>query len=699
PNEAVEGLPGEVFFKGVHPDDALRLRIAVAGIEHGVELFNRDYRLVSPGRVRWVSARGRARHDKLGRPTRLSGVLTDISEQKRVEERLRIAQTAGGVGTFEYVEGFGTVTVSSQFCRLLGLHIAEALPVRTINGLVRAGDPPLISAIAHAATTQCELRILRADTGEERWIALRGERRPDDEHAGQHFIGVIYDITDAKRTEEKLRELGRTLKARVEARTQERDRLWTASRDLFVVLDAEGRRRSVNPAWTRSLGYVEDELLGHRLDDLVHPDDLEAVRRDWPKLDGEAAHLEARLRDKAGEWRWIDWTVIPLGDAYYATGRDVTERRSLEEQLRQSQKMEAVGQLTGGLAHDFNNMLTGVVGSLDLLGRRLAEGRINDAARFIEAASGAASRAAALTHRLLAFSRRQPLDPRPLDVNALVVSMQDLLSRTLGEQVTLTVALAADLWPAHTDENQLESAILNLAINARDAMPDGGELAIETTNVDAPSPYVAVRVRDTGEGMTPDVLERVYEPFYTTKPLGQGTGLGLSMVYGFMRQTGGEVRIDSEAGAGTVVELCLPRATGDGAAPSADAAMQAPAGSGEAVLVVEDDASVRMVAVEVLRELGYEAIETATADKALEVVRSVRRLDLMVTDVGLPGLNGRQLADIAREHRPELPVLFMTGYAAAATRRSEFLEPGMEMISKPFAVDTLAAKVRQMLTG
>ena len=699
PAEATNGLPGEVFFRGVHPDDALRLRIAVAGVEHGAELFKRDYRLVGRGGVRWVSARGSAEHDELGRATRFSGVLVDISEQKRVEERLRIAQTAGGVGTFEYVEGFGTVTVSAQFCRLLGLHVAEALPVRTINGLVKAGDPPLISTSPQEAQTRTELRILRADTSEERWLALRGETRRDAEHAGYQFIGVIYDITDAKLGEEKLRELTRTLEARVEARTQERDRLWNTSRDLFAVIGDDGRLSSVNPAWSRLLGYCEEDLLGRALADFAHPDDAQSVHWPGPQAAEDSPDVDVRLKGKDGEWRWISWTAIPLGADFYAVGRDVTERKLLEEQLRQSQKMEAVGQLTGGLAHDFNNMLTGITGSLDMISRRIADGRLADATRFIESAGGAAARAASLTHRLLAFSRRQPLDPRPLDVNALVASMQDLLSRTLGEQVKLKVDLAPDAWLAFTDENQLENAILNLAINARDAMPRGGALTLETANAPGGPGFVALRVKDTGVGMAPDVLERVFDPFFTTKPLGQGTGLGLSMVYGFMRQTGGEVRIDSKLDVGTTVELRLPRAPDDSALPSRDRGKAAPPGSGEAVLVVEDDASVRMLVVEVLRELGYEAIEAATTDAAQGVLASPARIDLLVTDVGLPGLNGRQLADLAREHRPDLPVLFMTGYAAAAARRSEFLAPGMEMISKPFAVDALAVKIRQMISG
>jgi PAS domain S-box-containing protein len=710
PDEAAQGLPAEAFFRNVHPDDALRLRIAVASVAHGAEVFNRDYRLINRQGVKWLSARGRAEHGPAG-ASRFSGVLIDISEQKRVEERLRIAQTAGGVGTFEYVEGFGTVWVAPQFCRLLGLQVAGALPVRTINRLVHPDDPPLIGAGGPEPASRLELRIRRADSQEERWLAVCGERQSDIEHSGFRFIGVIYDITETKKTEAKLRELTRTLEARVETRTQERDRLWTASRDLFAVIDADLTIRSANPAWSRVLGLGDDDLVGRRFHELVHPFDVPPGGLPWPTFERptEPQDFDVRLMAQDGGFRWISWTVIPLERAYYAVGRDVTERKLLEEQLRQSQKMEAVGQLTGGLAHDFNNMLTGILGGLDMVSRRIADGRLPEAERYIDAASAAARRAAALTHRLLAFSRRQPIDPRALDVNGLVNSMQDLLSRTLGEQVKLQVSLDPKVWPALSDPNQLENAILNLAINARDAMPDGGTLTIETSNVElsgypgdgvsARGEFVTVRVSDTGVGMPPDVLARAFDPFYTTKPLGQGTGLGLSMVYGFVRQTGGDVRITSEPGAGAVIQLFLPRASVEAVDRPPAHTGDTPQGGGECILVVEDDEQVRMLVVDVLDELGYQVVAVGDAGEALAILKSARRLDLMVSDVGLPGLNGRQLAEIAREARPNLPVLFMTGYAAAAAERSGFLESGMEMIAKPFEPDALAFKVRRMVDG
>ncbi|MCR5874536.1 PAS domain S-box protein [Phenylobacterium sp. J426] len=707
--DALAGLPAQAFFARVHPDDRLRLTIAVAGVAQGAEVFARDFRIPGEDGVRWVSARGRAEHQPDRRPRAFTGVLTDISEQKRVEERLRIAQGAGGVGTFEFVEGFATVAVSDQFCRLLGLRVAASLPVHTINALVEPDQPPLIGGAAEETTIDAEVRIRRADTGEVRWLAVRGERRPAADAVGPTTLGAIYDITAAKVAEARLRELARTLEERVEARTQERDRLWNASRDLFGVVGRDGVYRSVNPAWRRLLGYDEADVVGRSFQDFVQPDDLAAAQRQWVGGGAGAAleDFDARMRAKDGAWRWVNWTVIPQGEAFYAVGRDVTERKQLEQQLRQSQKMEAVGQLTGGIAHDFNNMLTGVLGGLDMIQRRLSEGRIADAGRFITGAITSAERAAALTHRLLAFSRQQTLDPQSVDANALVGSMEDLLRRTLGERIDLAVELDPGLWRTAVDANQLESALLNLAINARDAMADGGKLTIETANVRLAEgaadgleagEYVQLSVSDTGSGMSPEVMARVFDPFFTTKPLGQGTGLGLSMVFGFARQSGGDVTIYSEVERGTTVRLYLPRHLGEDVQDLArPVAAAPPTGSGEAVLVVEDDPSVRPVVVELLRELGYEAIEVSSSEDALQVLRSPRRIDLMVSDVGLPGLNGRQLAERAREARPDLPVLFMTGYAAGAARRSEFLGPGMEMISKPFAMDALAQKIREMI--
>ena len=387
----------------------------------------------------------------------------------------------------------------------------------------------------------------------------------------------------------------------------------------------------------------------------------------------------------------------------------VTEREATAEALRQAQKMEAIGQLTGGLAHDFNNMLTGVIGSIDLIRRFLESGRMDQVHRYLEAAETSAQRATALTARLLAFGRRQSLDIRPTDVNQLVRGMEDFLRRTLGEQVSLAVALVPGLPPASTDANQLENALLNLCINARDAMPDGGHLTIETTIMQLdpgfaqtgedlqPGDYVVLSVSDDGQGMSAETITKVFEPFFTTKPIGQGTGLGLSMIYGFLKQSGGHVRIYSELGVGTSVKLFVPCSDAPVIAAEPRVASM-PGGAGETVLVVEDDAAVRMVIVNVLDELGYTACEAQHAEEAFAILQTGRQIDLMISDVGLPGLNGRQLAEIARQTRPGLKVLFVTGYAQGAAVRSGFLDHGMDMLTKPFQIDTLAIKVRQMLT-
>jgi signal transduction histidine kinase/ActR/RegA family two-component response regulator len=389
----------------------------------------------------------------------------------------------------------------------------------------------------------------------------------------------------------------------------------------------------------------------------------------------------------------------------------IAERKQAEEALRQSQKMEAVGQLTGGIAHDFNNLLTGIIGSLELLEMRLRQGRTSELNRYVAGAQGASKRAAALTHRLLAFSRRQTLDAQPTDVNRLVMGIEELIRRTVGPQITLEVVTAVGLWPALLDASQLESSLLNLCINARDAMPEGGRITIETANkwLDdrtarerdlPPGQYLSLCVTDTGTGMTSDVSARAFDPFFTTKPLGQGTGLGLSMVYGFVRQSGGQVRIYSEVGTGTTMCLYFPRHYGspDESATSTTSATAAARRSGKTILVVDDEPSVRMLVTEVLEEHGYSGIEASDGPSGLRILESDAKIDLLITDVGLPGgLNGRQLADAARVSRPELKVLFITGYAENAIIGNSQLAPGMRVLTKPFVMTSLAERIAEMI--
>jgi len=426
--------------------------------------------------------------------------------------------------------------------------------------------------------------------------------------------------------------------------------------------------------------------------------------------------LRGRRRQYEARDRLIDLSQseLRLQNTLETLEQQVEERtaqlRHNEEALRQSQKMEAVGQLTGGIAHDFNNMLTGIIGSLELLRRRLARGRTEDLDSLIDLGVTSANRAAGLTHRLLAFSRRQSLDSKPVEMNTLVVSMGELLQRSINESIRLDIQLSDNLWVAEADPNQLESALLNLVINARDAMPDGGKLVVSTCNQHLDEDftrahgnlgvgdYVVLSVTDTGCGMSQSIIDRAFDPFFTTKPIGQGTGLGLSMIYGFSKQSGGHASIQSEPGQGTTVSLYLPRFGGDLPQDQpADRQYDPFAYHGETVLIVEDDPAVRVLVCTVLSDLGYAFVEAADADSAVPILDSPQRIDLLISDVGLHGMHGRQLAEIGRQLRPDLKVLFITGYAEHAAVRGGFLDPGMQMITKPFTFDLLTAKVQEMI--
>jgi PAS domain S-box-containing protein len=451
---------------------------------------------------------------------------------------------------------------------------------------------------------------------------------------------------------------------------------------------SDGRRRDVE------IRYLPRFLPSGEVDGLhIFATDITARRIALEASIQHAALLETRVAERTAELQ-----------------EQVTARQESDAALRQAQKMEAVGQLTGGIAHDFNNMLTGILSAIDLIRMRLQTGNTDKVDRFLDIASTSALRAAALTQRLLAFSRRQSLDATSVDVGDLIVGLQDLLSSTLGEQVRLRLDIAQQLPAVLVDANQFESALLNLAINARDAMPGGGELCIAGrladegdiktyaagSVIDVDRRYVAVSVSDTGVGMPQDVIDRVFEPFFTTKPLGQGTGLGMSMIYGFMQQSSGHVRVDSVVGQGTTVTLYLPVAVAAERA-LATAGHELVVGGGQKLLIVEDDDQVRALVTELLSELGYGVQAVGDADHAIPILKSRQSIDLLITDVGLPGLNGRQLADIARETRPELPVLFMTGYAETAANRSEFLGVGMSLIAKPFALDDFSNQVGHIL--
>ena len=501
----------------------------------------------------------------------------------------------------------------------------------------------------------------------------------------------------------------------------DRARLWALARDPFLVADRDGTWLAASPAWTDILGWSEAELIGRTSEWMEHPDDLAKTRGELAALAQgmPTARFENRFRAKDGSYRNFSWTAVPENNLVYCVARDVTEQRAraraladAEDALRQAQKMETLGQLTGGVAHDFNNLLQIVTGNLELLQRGLPE----DQARLRRAADNAmagAERAALLTQRLLAFSRRQPLAPERIDPNRLVSGMSDLLNRTLGETIEVETIQSARIWPVEIDVNQMENALLSLAGNARDAMPDGGKLTIEVANTHideayaaqeaevSPGQYVLISVSDTGQGMDEDVLSHAIEPFFTTKEVGRGTGLGLSMVYGFIKQSGGHIRVYSERGHGTTVKIYLPRFYGP--LPDNDTGTVSRAtpvcGGDETVLVCEDDDKVRAYTVDVLKELGYRVMEADNGAAALQALETASEpIDLLFTDVILPGgMTGADIAQQARAQQPGLRILFATGYARNAIIHHGRLDPGVELLTKPFTYAELATKVREML--
>ncbi len=686
--------------------------------------------------------------DAAGKVARWLGVNTEISEQRAVEEALREASVRNEALAAEHAVILGqlaegvivtdcdgkTVFINEAAKRLHGV---DQLGVRldeysnAYHLLTQDGRPypprelPLARAVLDGKTITDALWRIRRPDGSE--VLVIGSPRPVHRADGG-LVGAVLtmrDDTERRAAEQALLDLTATLETRVEERTRERDRTWRNSQDLLLVVDPNGVFQAANPAWTRILGWPPDEIVGCSYLKFIHPDDRASSRDAFVEaMTNGLPRYENRFRHKDGSYRWVSWVAAPEEDLIHASGRDITAERAsaealaqAEEQLRQSQKMEAVGQLTGGIAHDFNNLLQGISGSLELIRTRAAQGRTAELGRYIETAMGSANRAAALTHRLLAFSRRQTLDPKPTDLNRLVGGMEELFHRTVGPGIQVETSFAAEPWPTLCDPHQLENALLNLVLNARDAMPDGGQLLIETANTALldrrgaprdwpprnvpPGEYMALSVVDTGTGMTPDVIARAFDPFFTTKPIGQGTGLGLSMIYGFVLQSGGHVRLRSEVGQGTTVAIYLPRhlEVVHRTQQAGGVANLQTVASSAVVLVVEDEPDVRMVVVEVLSELGFTVLEAADGRSGLQILESGTRIDLLLTDVGLPGgMNGRQLADAARQRRPELQVLFVTGYAESVAASNGQMEPGMQVMIKPFSLDALAARVQGIVS-
>ncbi|MBS0640783.1 MAG: PAS domain-containing protein [Proteobacteria bacterium] len=565
---------------------------------------------------------------------------------------------------------------------------------------------------------QIEYR-LRHRSGQYRWVLGRAQPVRDADGVITRWYGTCTDIDDMVAAREVLARSREDLERLIHARTAERNRLWNLTNLLVAVVGYDSTIREVNPAWPALLGWSQAEMVGRSYTQFVHPDDVEGSRiwADTLASVGEAGEFENRYRGKDGSYRWIAWSVTASEGAFHCIGRDITEQKAqaealfaAEEALRQAQKMEAVGQLTGGIAHDFNNMLAVVIGSLDLLKRRMPEADPRSR-RYVQAASDGARRAAQLTQRLLAFSRQQPLDPKPVDVNKLVAGMSEFIRGSLGSDIRLETVLASGIWRTNADPNQLENVLLNLAVNARDAMPDGGRLTIETHNahLDAryaanhfgiqPGQYVLIAVTDTGLGMPEDIIAKAFDPFFTTKAVGKGTGLGLSQVYGFVKQSGGHVKIYSEPGQGTTIKVYLPRLIGsaDAHVEEEDVAEPPNGDSQEVILIVEDEPAVRQFSADALTELGYRVLEADGAKTALQLLDDHPEIALMFTDIVMPDVNGVKLSEAARRRRPGLKVLFTTGYTPNAVLHNRVVDASVDMLGKPFTLEELAAKVRDVL--
>jgi len=681
--------------------------------------------------------------------------LTDAGEIAQASAQV-LARTMGvsraGYGTVDTAAE--TITIARDFNQPGVNSIAGVLSFRDYGSYIediKRGETVAIDDVARDTRTADTAEALRAISAgsfvnmplmeQGRVVAMVFVNHATARHYTDSDLRLMREVAERVRTA--------TERARSEAALRDSEaqfRVFAQATPIQIWASwADGSLYWFNPQVYAYSGLAEGALDGTTgWGKVVHPDDLDWASERWVQAlaSGQVYENEFRIRRHDGVYRTFMVRAEPVHDEegrilrWVGSNTDIEDLRrqsaelarfneTLEEQvaertsalmqaeeaLRQSQKMEAVGQLTGGIAHDFNNLLAGISGSLELITNRIAQGRHAEVERFTVAAQGAAKRAAALTHRLLAFSRRQTLDPKPTDPNRLIRGMEDLVRRTTGPGIEVEVVAGAGLWPVLIDAHQLENAVLNLCINARDAMPSGGRLTIETGNrwIDArtakaqdlePGQYVSICVSDTGTGMAPEVAARAFEPFFTTKPLGEGTGLGLSMIYGFVRQSGGQVRIYSEAGEGAMICLYLPRHFGEvddaDLIPEVEQAPRAQAG--ETVMVVDDEPTVRMLVAEILHELGYQCIEASDGVAGLKLLQSGARIDLLVTDVGLPGgMNGRQMADAARIDRPDLKVLFITGYAENAVVGNGHLDPGMHVMTKPFAMEALGSRIRELI--
>jgi len=703
----------DTFFQRVHPGDRQMLTRRLDSVRHDQRPFETEFRLLLPGGVvRIVHVQGITVSDNSGVPVRMKGTTQDITERRRAEDLAtrfgRIIENATNEILIFDAETLHFVSANRRARENLGFTLEE----------LRRMKPSDIKP--NLSFDECETLLGPLRDGTQRQLKFETVHRRKDgttydvearlqlvhSESPPVFFAIIEDMSERKRTATELHKKDEFFRALTEQ-----------APDMIFLMDDDTTIRFASPSVQRVMGYPPEALIGQQWSNFVHPDDLTALRalQRHTILDPEALQsAEFRFRHFDGSWCVIDSVARnlledPVVRAIVVNSREVTDRVVMEEQLRHAHKMEAVGQLTGGIAHDFNNLLAVIIGNLDVLEEQ-ANGDA-DALKFVHRAAKAAQRGAMLTERLLAFSRKQSLRPRAVNMNEVVGFLSDLLPRMLGETVKIEISPAAGLWLCEVDPVQFENAILNLAINARDAMPQGGTLTIEMANAELddeyaaaqadviPGQYVVFSMSDSGVGMTPSVLAHAFEPFFTTKEVGKGTGLGLSMVYGFVKQSGGHVTIYSEPGEGTTVRLYMPRAHRDMASErSRDAAISDFRARGETVLVVEDDVDVRSLAVTLLADLGYSVLEAGHAKPALDLLADNPRVNLILTDMVMPGgMNGHDLATAARHLCPGIHVVYMTGYSETAASRSGRLRHDEVMLQKPFRRNELARKIREVL--
>ncbi|WP_425488750.1 PAS domain S-box protein [Methylobacterium brachythecii] len=718
------GLPFKTFLDRVHPDDRASVKQNIETAFSTLGDYAKEYRVGRDGSHHWLMARGRCYASAHGKPLRYAGTVIDVTEQKSTQARLDESE-ARYRSLFESIDvgfclievifdedgkptDYRFVEINPAFERHTGLTNAVG---RRVREFAPAHEQHWFDTYGRVALTGESHRFENvAEALDGRWYDVYAFRSGAPE---ARRVAVLFnDVSQRRRLEIQLRRLNETLEAQVAERTAERDRVWRNARDLLAVIDPSGIFRAVNPAWEATLGFRSDEILGKSFLEFLAPEDVERSRKAHAKATHEnLSNFENRYRHFDGSFRTIAWQTSVEGDLVYAYGRDVTNERERQEELvhaqealRQSQKMEAVGQLTGGVAHDFNNLLTIIRSSVDFLRRPdLPEDRRK---RYMDAVSDTVDRAAKLTGQLLAFARRQALKPEVFDVGTRLGSVADMLDTVTGARITVVTQLAGTHCFVRADVSQFETALVNMAVNARDAMEGEGTLTLRLVcsvpmpalrgHAGARGPFAAVSLHDTGSGISTQALGRIFEPFFTTKEVGRGTGLGLSQVFGFAKQSGGDVAVESEPVRGTTFTLYLPEIDApDEVSPArTDEADLAPDGTGQRVLVVEDNIEVGRFATQILQDLGYETAWAANAEEALDTLGvDGADFDVVFSDVVMPGMGGLALAEELRRRLPDLPVVLASGYSHVLAQEGAH---GFELLHKPYSAEQLSRILRRV---